>query len=171
MHGGVDGRVWTVQTVVRRLSQSQTHDPALNPFIEKDASGATTGHSVASTTASSVSPKPVVQAEDVVIAGPGSGSGSDEPLRRDFVAALQRALGLSEADMEQLRSTDPSAASPLVSNTLCAVRECVLREGRCGCGMRDVMPVICAAVNGLHLCWCVRRWGSLCMLGLLQRWL
>ena len=116
-------RVWSVQTVVRRLSQSQTHDPAVNPFIEKDASGASTGHSMASTTAGSVSPKPVVQADDVVIAGPGRGS--DEPHRPDFVAALQRALGLSDADMEGLRSTDPSGASPFVSNTLCAVRVCM----------------------------------------------
>ena len=111
--------VLSVQTVVRRLGQSQTHDPSLNPVIEKDQSGSTTGHSVASTTASSVSPKPVVQAEDVVIAGPPSTS--SEPQRPEFMAALQRVLGLSDAALDELRSTDPSSASPFVSNTLCAV--------------------------------------------------
>ena len=119
---GVSGTVTvvlSVQTVVRRLGQSQTHDPSLNPFIEKDQSGSTTGHSVASTTASSVSPKPVIQAEDVVIPGPPSTS--SEPQRPEFVAALQRALGLSDAVLDELRSTDPSSASPFVSSTLCAV--------------------------------------------------
>ena len=106
---------------MRRLRQADTHDPLVNPFIEKRADGAITGHSPWSTTGDSASPKPSVLAGDVVIAGPGPAAEEQEPQRPDFVSALRRALGVSEEDMEALRSTDASSASPFVSGTLCAV--------------------------------------------------
>ena len=112
------------QTVVRRLQQSETHDARLNPFIEKSSTGAVTGHSLASTTAFSVSPKPVVGTDDVVVDGPPPAS--EAPLRVEFAVALQRALGLADSDLAVLRSTDPSSATPFVANTLCAVSVCVL---------------------------------------------
>ena len=111
----------TVQTIVRRLAQSQTKDHTLNPFIEKSPEGAVTGHSVASTTPYSASPKPRVLPGDVVIPDADRETG-EEPLPESFLEALGRTLGLQDADMDVLRATDPDHASPFVANTLCAVR-------------------------------------------------
>ena len=114
---------------MRRLGQWQTRDPALNPFIEKGADGSVVGHSLASTTEASRSPKPDVMEGDLVVAGVPPRA-FDEGLRGDFVSAMRRALGLTDDDLAVLRSTDPSSATPLVRDTLCAVS--VLRKGRKG---------------------------------------
>jgi len=106
---------------VRRLAQSRTNDGPLNPFIEKRSDGARTGHSPATTTASSLSPKPHVVDGDVVVAGPEP-SFADDGVRPEFAAALQRALGLSDAELEVVRGLDPRSTTPFVANTLCAVR-------------------------------------------------
>ena len=123
---GVCALVWCpalgVQTVVRRLKHWQTKDPVLNPFIEKSPEGAVTGHSVASTTPSSASPKPAVLPEDLVIPDTRRDP-VEEPLRPSFLAALANALGLPDEDLDVLRATDPSHSSPFVANTMCAVRD------------------------------------------------
>ena len=119
------------QTIVRRLRQADTHDGVLNPFIETRADGSIVGHSPSSTTGGSASPKPLVLAGDMVIAGPGPTAEEQEPQRPEFVSALQHALGLREEDLAVLRSTEPSSASPFVSSTLCAV-SWVTARGRRG---------------------------------------
>jgi hypothetical protein len=112
LHGG--------QTVVRRLRQSETHDAALNPFIERGMYGATTGHSQSSTTSLSASPTPSVLANDVVIAGPKEHT--EGQLRPDFLSAMHRVLGLTDDALCALRSLEPPAWTPYVRNTLCGVR-------------------------------------------------
>ena len=116
------------QTIVRRLRQADTHDASVNPFIETRADGSIVGHSPSSTTGGSASPKPLVLAGDVVIAGPGPTAEEQEPQRPEFVSAVRHALGLREEDLAVLRSTEPSSASPLVSSTLCAVSWVAVRD-------------------------------------------
>ena len=116
------------QTIVRRLRQADTHDASVNPFIETRADGSIVGHSPSSTTGGSASPKPLVLAGALVIAGPGPTAEEQEPQRPEFVSALQHALGLREEDLAVLRSTEPSSASPLVSSTLCAVSWVAVRD-------------------------------------------
>ena len=111
-----------------------------------------TGHSVASTTPYSASPKPRVLPGDVVIPDAGRDTG-EEPLPESFLEALARALGLRDADMDVLRATDPDRASPFVANTLCAVRWC-----SCPCS-RLRLPIVfalrqyCAPVCRLRWHW------------------
>ena len=101
----------------------QMSDPSLNPFIEQPATGTAPGHSLASCVASSASPKPVVQPEDVVIRGTTS---ADDVYPKDFGAALNRVLGLTDAELDSLRAVDPSDASSPTGNVLTAVRRCVM---------------------------------------------
>jgi hypothetical protein len=112
---------WLVQTIVRRLKHWQTRDPALNPFIEVGEDGRSVGYSAFSTTPSNASPKPQVQPEDLVIPGPSKGHGGEE-VPPAFTHALAKALGLTDADLDKLKGTAPTKASPFVASTLCAVR-------------------------------------------------
>ena len=108
------------QTIIRRLHQSATSDPRRNPFIERDQEGACVAHSMASASADSRSPKPEAMGDDMIVPGVVGGSPESE-LRVDFVSAMHRVLSLSDDDLAALRSTDPSASSPFVQGTLCAV--------------------------------------------------
>jgi hypothetical protein len=128
------------QTVVRRLKQWQTRDPALNPFIEVGEDGTVTGHSLPSTTPSSASPKPNILEDDLVIPGPSVAFGEPQPL--GFRAALVNALGLTEPDLAELRDTDLAHTSPFVANTLCAVRD------QLGCVVRGVCALHGVLVKG-----------------------
>jgi hypothetical protein len=110
-----------LQTVVRRLKQWQTKDPALNPFVEKTADGAVTGHSAAATTAASASPKPTVLPTDVVVPDTRRPE-EDEPLPGAFLDARARVQGLSGPGLDALLAADPARTSPFVTNTMAAVR-------------------------------------------------
>jgi hypothetical protein len=91
-------------------------DPALNPFIEKSSSGSVPGHSKATTTASSASPKPVVLPGDVVIAGPASDV--DTPGPKKFEDSLAAVLGLDEDTLDGLRNADKAALTPVEAAAL-----------------------------------------------------
>jgi hypothetical protein len=109
----------SLQTVVRRLKQTQMSQPSLNPFIERTDDGAVQPHSLATAGPASASPVPEPMGSDLVLPGRYL---SDEPLPATFSAALRRVLALTREELAGLASADLTAVSLFVDNCLCAVR-------------------------------------------------
>ena len=111
-------------TIVRRLALAQMASPSLNPFIEVSATGARPAHSAASANDVSRSAKPVVQPDDLVVAGPENLIGP--PPNAEYLGLRTAVTTLPQPLLDQLCGHDLSKATPFELNTLAAVRVVVV---------------------------------------------
>lgn len=109
-----------MQTIIRRLTQWTTQFQALNPFIENSGDNQPVGHSMATTSPESHSPKPIIQESDTVVAGPEVLV--EGPLSFGYVATMAKVVALTDFELGFLRNTDLATCSRSVKETLRAVR-------------------------------------------------